>query len=146
MWSPEKRLLKELEWISSLQRGRHGNPTEPSCSVISRPIPSTGGTARTYKEFRKPSYGSNGLLVEHDGSVLACEHESRSITRYSAGGVLDTIADSYQGKRFNSPNDLCKDSKGAIYFTDPPWGLAERNADPAKEIPFSGVFRYSKVR
>lgn len=94
-----------------------------------------------YSEFRKPSGASNGLLVEADGTVLACEHESRSITRYSVSGELDTLAESFMGRRFNSPNDLCKDSRGAIYFTDPPWGLPERNSDPSKELPYSGVFR-----
>jgi gluconolactonase len=96
---------------------------------------------KRYREFRKPSNGSNGLLVEPGWAVLACEHESRSITRYSREGELTTLADNYRGKRFNSPNDLCRASGGAIYFTDPPYGLSERNSDPAKELPFSGVFR-----
>jgi len=96
---------------------------------------------KKYREFRKPSGKSNGLLVEPDGSVLACEHESRSLTRLSPEGELTTLADSYRGRRFNSPNDLCKASDGSIYFTDPPWGLPERNEDPDKELPFNGVYR-----
>ena len=96
---------------------------------------------KRHKEFRKPSNNSNGLLVEPGWAVLACEHGSRSITRFSPEGELTTLADRYQGRRFNSPNDLCRASDGSIYFTDPPWGLPEKNADPAKEIPFNGVYR-----
>lgn len=96
---------------------------------------------RKYSEFRHPSNHSNGLLVEPDGSVLACEHGSRSLTRYTPEGELEVLADRYKGRRFNSPNDLCMASSGAIYFTDPPWGLPRGNEDPAKELPFNGVYR-----
>jgi gluconolactonase len=95
---------------------------------------------KKYEEFRNPSNHSNGLLVEPDGSVLACEHESRSITRYSPKGELTTLAERYNGRRFNSPNDLCRSSRGVIYFTDPPWGLNGLNEDPEKELPFNGVY------
>lgn len=98
-------------------------------------------TGKKYRVFRKPSNHANGLLTEADGSVLACEHGSRSLTRYSPEGELTVLADRYKGKRFNSPNDLCKDSKGAVFFTDPPWGLPEGNDDPDKELPYNGVFR-----
>ena len=96
---------------------------------------------RNFREFRKPSNYSNGLLVEPDGSVLACEHGSRSVTQYEKNGRLTVLADRYRGKRFNSPNDLCRASDGAIYFTDPPFGLSGQNNDPAKELPFNGVYR-----
>ena len=99
---------------------------------------------KKYVEFRKPSNHSNGLLVEPDGSILACEHGSRSLTRYSTEGEITVMADRYMEKRFNSPNDLCRASDGAIYFTDPPWGLPGKNTDPAKEIPYSGIFRLFK--
>ncbi len=96
---------------------------------------------KKYNVFRQPSNNSNGLMVDTDGSVLACEHGSRSLTRYTPEGELTILADRYQGKRFNSPNDFCMASDGSIYFTDPPWGLPERNNDPLKELPFNGVFR-----
>jgi len=99
---------------------------------------------KKYKHFRYPSNNSNGLLVEPDGSVLACEHGSRSLTRYSPEGELFILADRYQGRRLNSPNDLCKASDGSVFFTDPPWGLPERNDDPEKELPYNGVFRLHK--
>jgi gluconolactonase len=54
-----------------------------------------------------------------------------------------TIADRYDGKRFNSPNDLCFDSKGNLYFTDPPYGLPKNMEDPTKELPYQGVYRVS---
>ena len=91
--------------------------------------------------FREPSNKSNGLLTESDGTVLACEHGSRSLTSFSPEGELTVLADKYQGKLFNSPNDFCKASDGTIYFTDPPWGLPGLNDDPSKEIPFNGVFK-----
>jgi gluconolactonase len=96
---------------------------------------------RNYRAYRKPSNQSNGLLAEPDGSVLVCEHGSRSVTRHSAGGGITILADRYMGKRLNSPNDLCKASDGTIFFTDPPWGLPKGNSDPAKELPFNGVYR-----
>ncbi len=98
-------------------------------------------TGRKYQVFRHPSNNANGLHVESDGSVLACEHGSRSLTRYTPEGELEILADRYNGKRFNSPNDLCRASNGAIYFTDPPWGLPGVNNDPGKELPYNGVFR-----
>jgi len=98
-------------------------------------------TGKKYQVFRHPSNSANGLLAEPDGSVLACEHGSRSLTRYTSEGKLTVLAEEYKGSKFNSPNDLCKASNGAIFFTDPPWGLPERNDDPGKELPYNGVFR-----
>jgi gluconolactonase len=99
-------------------------------------------TGKKYVVFRQPSSQANGLLFQAGGNLLACEHGSRSITRLSPDGKLTTIVDSYQGKRLNSPNDLCRSSLGAIFFTDPPWGLPGLNADTAKDLSFNGVFRW----
>ncbi len=96
---------------------------------------------RKFPVFRRPSNNANGLMVAPDCSVLACEHGSRSVTRYSPGGRRTVLADRYRGRRLNSPNDLCRSKNGAIYFTDPPWGLPGGNSDPAKELPYNGVFR-----
>ncbi len=100
-------------------------------------------TGNKYVVFRQPSSFSNGLLFQAGGDLLACEHGSRSITRYSPEGKLTTLVDHYQGKRLNSPNDLCRSSLGVIYFTDPPWGLPELNKDTAKDLSFNGVFRWN---
>lgn len=99
-------------------------------------------TGKKYVIFRQPSMQANGLLFQAGGDLLACEHESRSITRLSPEGNLSTVVDAYNGKRLNSPNDLCRSSLGAIYFTDPPWGLAGLNEDTAKDLSFNGVFRW----
>ena len=66
---------------------------------------------KAFKEYRNPSNHSNGLLLEKDGSILACEHGSRSLTRISPLGRSTTLAESYQGKRLNSPNDLCRSTR-----------------------------------
>lgn len=99
-------------------------------------------TGKKFPIFRDSSNQSNGLLFMAGGDLLACEHASRSITRYSPEGKLTTLVDSYQGRRLNSPNDLCRSSLGTLYFTDPPWGLAGLNDDPEKDLPFNGVFRW----
>lgn len=90
--------------------------------------------------FRDSSNQANGLLVEPGGALLACEHATRCLARYSPSGEREVLADQYLGRRLNSPNDLCRSYTGTLYFTDPPWGLPARNEDPAKELPYNGVF------
>jgi gluconolactonase len=89
--------------------------------------------------------GSNGLNVDHEGRLLLCQHGDRRVARLDSLGLprqkFVTVADRYDRKRFNSPNDLVVHSSGAIYFTDPPYGLEEQMEDPAKELPFQGVYR-----
>jgi gluconolactonase len=89
-------------------------------------------------EYRQP--GSNGLTLDRQGRLTICEHGNRRVTRLERNGVLTVLADRYQGKRLNSPNDLVYRSDGALYFTDPPFGLPGFSADPRKELPSSGVF------
>jgi gluconolactonase len=91
----------------------------------------------------KPGFreqGSNGLARDAQGRLLICQHGERRVARY-AGGKFTSIADRFEGKQFNSPNDLALHSSGAIYFTDPPYGLEGVNDSPLKELPFNGVFR-----
>ncbi|MDB6029714.1 MAG: gluconolactonase [Verrucomicrobiales bacterium] len=76
----------------------------------------------TSEVFREPAGGANGLLFDFQGRLVVCEAESRRITRTETNGTITVLADSYQGKKFNSPNDLSIDSKGRIYFTDPRYG------------------------
>ncbi|MEX0642953.1 MAG: SMP-30/gluconolactonase/LRE family protein [Pirellulales bacterium] len=94
---------------------------------------------------RGAEMGSNGLNVDRQGRLLLCQHGDRRVARLDSLGLprqkFVTVADRYDGKRFNSPNDLVVHSSGAIYFTDPPFGLEQQMADPAKELPFQGVFR-----
>src|SRR5690606_11957256 len=90
--------------------------------------------------------GSNGLLLDNDQNLVLCQHGDRRMARMDA--PLDnpapnfiSIADKWNGKRFNSPNDAVYNSKGELFFTDPPYGLEKGMADPGKEIPFQGVFK-----
>jgi len=85
--------------------------------------------------------GSNGLLMDADGRLYSAEHGDRRISVLYPDGGKRTLADNYQGKRLNSPNDLAKHSSGAIYFTDPPYGLPDNVNDKRKELDFQGVYR-----
>ena len=85
--------------------------------------------------------GSNGLTFDPGGLLSICQHGNRRIIRVEPHGNTTVLADEYQGKRLNSPNDLVYKSDGSLYFTDPPFGLPEVYADPARELTFSGVFR-----
>jgi gluconolactonase len=87
--------------------------------------------------------GSNGLTCDHLGRLLSCEHGDRRVSLLEKDGGKRTVADAWKGKRLNSPNDLVVHSSGAIYFTDPPYGLPERFEDPRREIDFCGVYRIS---
>jgi gluconolactonase len=89
-------------------------------------------------EYGQP--GSNGLTLDAQGRVTINEHGNRRVTRLEKNGQLTVLADRYQGKRLNSPNDLVYRSDGALYFTDPPFGLPKFFDDPRKELPFSGVY------
>lgn len=84
--------------------------------------------------------GSNGLALDGQGRLVLCQHGERRIARYENGNFTP-LADRFEGKRFNSPNDLAVRRSGEIYFTDPPYGLEKMNESPLKELPFSGVYR-----
>lgn len=73
--------------------------------------------------FRGPSNFSNGLARDRQGRLLACEHLGRRVTRTEYDGRITVLADSYNGKRLNSPNDIVVQGNGAIWFTDPPFGI-----------------------
>jgi gluconolactonase len=95
-------------------------------------------------EYRQP--GSNGLTLDREGRVTINEHGNRRVTRLEKNGTLTVLADRYEGRRLNSPNDLVYKSDGALYFTDPPFGLPRFHDDPRRELPFAGVFRYADGR
>jgi gluconolactonase len=79
--------------------------------------------------------------LDHEGRLVMCQHGERRVARLERDGVTQTpIADHYNGKRFSSPNDLCYDKSGNLYFTDPPYGLEKRDADPKKEMDMNGVY------
>jgi gluconolactonase len=88
--------------------------------------------------------GSNGLTFDAQGRLTLCQHGDRRVSRREADGTVVPLATHYDGKRLNSPNDLVYDDKGALYFTDPPYGLPKTFEDPEKELPFQGVYRVGK--
>jgi gluconolactonase len=90
------------------------------------------------RRYRQP--GSNGLTLDRDGLLTINEHGNRRVTRLERTGKITVLADRYDGKRLNSPNDLVYRSDGTLYFTDPPFGLPKTFDDPGKELPFSGVY------
>jgi len=87
--------------------------------------------------------GSNGLNMDSEGHLILCQHGDRRVAKLVDGKFV-TLADKFEGKRFNSPNDSAYKSNGDLYFTDPPYGLLGKNDDPAKEIPWNGVYRLAK--
>jgi gluconolactonase len=102
-------------------------------------------------EFRKPVFpgkfaegqyiGSNGLTLDNQGRLISCEHGNRRVARTEKDGKITVLADKYQGKRLNSPNDAVFKSNGDLYFTDPPYGFPKEDDGPGKELPFNGVYR-----
>jgi gluconolactonase len=112
---------------------------------------STIGAVRGAEVFLRPSglmkatpgfreTGSNGLTRDEQGRLLLAQHGERQIARWE-NGTFTTIADRYEGKRFNSPNDLAVRTSGEIYFTDPPYGLTKVADSPLRELPYAGVYR-----
>jgi len=85
--------------------------------------------------------GSNGLTFDPVGRLVLCEHGDRRIGRLEPDGRRSVIVDRYRGRRLNSPNDAVYARNGDLYFTDPPFGLPGTFDDPARELPFSGVYR-----
>ena len=103
-------------------------------SVFLKPSGYTG------KSPRLGEMGSNGLTCDSSGKLVLAMHGDRQIGRLNSKGQIDTVVQFYKYRRFNSPNDLVYDSKGNLYFTDPPYGLEKNMDDPAKELLFQGVY------
>ena len=86
--------------------------------------------------FREPAGGANGTLIDRERRLLVCEAQARRVTRTERDGSITVLAERFEGKRFNSPNDLTIDSKGRVYFTDPRYGRRE-----GMEMDVEGVYR-----
>lgn len=94
--------------------------------------------------YRAESGFANGLTLDRDGNLLACEHRNRLVSRSPYNGEVTSVVDRFEGKRFNSPNDVVVDDDGAIWFTDPTYGLdkpSEGSLGDPQEIPLQGVYR-----
>jgi len=111
---------------------------EPEVGAVTVFRPKSGYSGVDIGRYHQP--GSNGLTLSPDGLLTICQHGNRRVARINPHGDVSVLADRYEGRRLNSPNDLVYASDGTLYFTDPPFGLPGGFDDPAKELPFSGVF------
>ena len=118
---------------NSVMKWKEGEGT----SVFLKPAGYTGEAKRGGES------GSNGLLLDARGRLVLCQHGDRRMARLEKDGRFTTLAGRFQGKRFNSPNDVVLKSNGDLYFTDPPYGLEKGPNDPARELDFCGVYRLS---
>ena len=92
-------------------------------------------------DLKPDQVGSNGLAYDADGNLLICRHGAHAIGSFS-GTAINTLVDSYKGKPLNSPNDLIVHSNGAVYFSDPPYGLKDSKLHPSKFQQKAGVYCY----
>ncbi|MEG5018362.1 MULTISPECIES: SMP-30/gluconolactonase/LRE family protein [unclassified Microcoleus] len=95
------------------------------------------GSNQQVEVFRRPSGKANGNTLDKENRLLTGEHENRRVSRTEKDGKVITLADRYEGKRLNSPNDLVVKSDGSIYFTDPSYGVSKEQ----EELGFYGVYR-----
>src|SRR5690606_26275125 len=108
----------------------------------------SGYTGTEPSQSKEP--GSNGLLLDHNGNLVLCQHGDRQLARMEApldkpAVAFTTLASHYEGMRFSSPNDAVYNTAGELFFTDPPYGLpAQSDEAPAKEIPYNGVYKITQ--
>ncbi len=129
--------------------------SDPNSNIIYKYLPDGNNTGKL-EVFRTPSGysgadiaeygqpGSNGLALDPQGRLTINEHGNHRVSRLEKDGKLTVLADRYKGKRLNSPNDLVYRSDGALFFTDPPFGLPKFYQDPRKQLPFSGIYSLYK--
>jgi len=115
---------------------------DPKSGAVSLFMEKVGYTGK--EPFKGEEPGTNGLMLDAQGRLVACCHGDRVIKRIEKDGKITVLADKYEGKRLNSPNDLVYKSSGDLYFTDPPYGLPLREKDPARELDWFGVYRLGK--
>ncbi len=123
--------------------------SDPNANVIYKYDPNTrnvvvyftksGYTGFDIGEYHQP--GSNGLTLDNNGRLYVCQHGNRQIIKHERKGPISVISNNYNGKKLNSPNDLVFKSDGALYFTDPPYGLPKAYDDSRKELDYQGIFR-----
>ena len=108
---------------------------------------SPSGSTGYAPSFSDGGIGANGLAFDESGNIILCQHGDRRLAFLTNLGSKNpkftTIVDNFEGKRFNSPNDLAISKSGDIYFTDPPYGF-KNFSDKYREINFNGVYKYSK--
>jgi gluconolactonase len=133
VWDVRTRSLFFSDVVANvLYRWREGTGAEPFLS----PSGYTGAAP-----FRGREPGSNGLVLDAEGRLILCEHGNRRVTRLEKDGSRTVLLERWEGRRLNSPNDVFLAPNGDLYVSDPPFGLPEAYDDPAKELPFQGVYR-----
>jgi gluconolactonase len=130
VWTRDGALLFSSPNTNAIYRWAQG--------VVTVFRPKSGYTGLDIGRFTQP--GSNGLTFDQDGRLTICQHGNRRVIRVEPHGNITVLADRYQGRRLNSPNDLVYRGDGTLFFTDPPFGLPEMFDDSKKELEFSGVF------
>ena len=112
---------------------------ENGLSVFTKPIGYSGEVPNLKKA------GTNGLTIDSDGNLIICMHGDRKIASMEDLNIdkMTTLVSNFEDNLFNSPNDLVYDSKGNLFFTDPPYGLLDGDNDKLKEIPYNGVYKLS---
>ncbi len=131
LWAREGHLLFSDPNANTIYRF-----TPPGDVSVFRP--KSGYAGVDIGEYTQP--GSNGLAFDREGRLTVCEHGNRRVVRIEKNGLVTVLADRFEGKRLNSPNDLVYRSDGALYFTDPPFGLPKFHDDPRRELPHAGVY------
>jgi gluconolactonase len=132
LWTPDGALLFADVPNNVVHRWKDGE----GLTDFLRPSGYTG------KEPRKGNIGANGMAYDRAGHLILCHHGDRRIARLEADKSQATVVGTFEGHRFNSPNDVVVRSNGDIYFTDPPYGL--EGFESEREIPYAGVYRLSK--
>jgi gluconolactonase len=132
VWHPDGYLLFSDPNTNTIYRY---NPKNHNVTVY---MSHSGYTGADIGEYRQP--GSNGLAIDKQGRLIIDQHGNRRVIRIEKKGPVTVLADKIDGKRFNSPNDVVLKSDGAIYFTDPPYGLPNFFNDTKKELDYQGVF------
>jgi gluconolactonase len=141
VWTRGGRLLFAVIPANSIVKWTPGK----EASVFMKPSGYTGAAP-----YGGPEPGSNGMTLDADGRVSVAGHGRRNVWRLESvdpQAQITVLADSYQGKKLNSPNDLVYKSDGSLYFTDPPYGLpTQQDSDPQKELQVNGVYRVPNAR
>ena len=130
-WSEDALLFSDIPRNSVIK----WSPSNAGVTLFAKPSGYTG----VVDYGAEP--GSNGLTLDPQGRLVLFQHGDRRVARLEKDGGMRTLVDNYQGKRLNSPNDGAFHSSGALYFTDPPYGLPNREKDPRRELDHFGVYR-----
>jgi gluconolactonase len=134
VWHPDGFLLFSDPNTNSIYR------YDPDNKNVTIYLSHSGYTGADIGEFGQP--GSNGLTIDREGRLIVAQHGNRRVVRHEKKGPVTILVDRIDGKRLNSPNDLVLRSDGALYITDPPYGLPKSYFDARKELSFQGVILY----